>query len=62
VTDRSDAGEGSNSDTLSLEERNEKEVEAHPGEVTAGAQIGVQKAEAAALVWPKWAVYATYGW
>lgn len=50
------------SDTLSLEARNEKEVELNPDHVTANAQMGQQKAEAAALVWPKWAVYATYGW
>lgn len=50
------------SDTLSLEARNEKEVETNPDHVTANAQMGQQKAEAAALVWPKSAVYATYGW
>lgn len=50
------------SDTLSLEARNEKEVELNPDHVTANAQMGQQKAEAAALVWPKWAVYCTYGW
>lgn len=50
------------SDTLSLEARNEKEVELNPDHITANAQMGQQKAEAAALVWPKWAVYATYGW
>lgn len=50
------------SDTLSLEARNEKEIEKHPDQVTATAEIGVQKAEAAALVWPKGAVYAVYAW
>ncbi|KAJ9138717.1 Major facilitator superfamily domain, general substrate transporter [Pleurostoma richardsiae] len=50
------------SDTLSLDERNEKEIIEHPDQVTADAQLGVKKAEAAALVWPKWAVYCTYGW
>lgn len=39
-----------------------KEIEAHPGQVTEGATPGVQKAEAAALVWPKKAVYAIYAW
>jgi hypothetical protein len=59
-------GEGiatpSDSDTLSLEARNEKEVQQHPDEVTAQADLGVQKAEAAALVWGKKTVYATYAW
>ncbi|KAL1849382.1 hypothetical protein VTK73DRAFT_9888 [Phialemonium thermophilum] len=52
----------SSSDTLSLEERNEKEVVEHGNQVTADAQLGIKKAEAAALVWPKRAVYATYAW
>ena len=52
----------SGSSRLSLEERNEKEVVELGGQVTAGAQLGVQKAEAAALVWSKKAVYLTYGW
>ncbi|XRM40407.1 Siderochrome iron transporter 2 [Aspergillus tubingensis] len=47
---------------LSLEAQNEKEIEAHPDQVTKDAQLGVQKAEAAALVWSKKAVYATYAW
>jgi len=50
------------SDTLSLEARNEKEVELNPDNVTKDAQIGQQKAEAVALVWPKGAVYGTYAW
>lgn len=50
------------SSRLSLEQLDEKEVNAHPDQVTQGAALGVQKAEAAALVWPKWAVYCTYGW
>lgn len=50
------------SSRVSLEARDEKEIEAHPDQITANAALGVQKAEAAALVWPKWAVYATYGW
>lgn len=52
----------SNSSNLSLEERNEKEVTEHPDTVTADAQLGQQKAEAAALVWSKTAVQATYAW
>ncbi len=52
----------SDSDTLSLEARNEKEIELHPDQVTRGAELGVQKAEAAALVWSRKAVLATYAW
>lgn len=52
----------SDSSRLSLEAQDEKEIQAHPDQITANAALGVQKAEAAALVWPKWAVYATYGW
>lgn len=47
---------------LSLEERNEIEIDEHPDSVTADAQIGQRKAEAAALVWSRSAVLATYGW
>ena len=54
---------GSDSDdTLSLEAQNEKETKLHPDEVTRNADTGIQKAEAAALVWPMWAVYCTYAW
>lgn len=53
---------GSDSDNLSLEARNDLEIQAHPDEITADAQPGVQKAEAAALVWGKPAVYSTYAW
>ncbi|KAJ5153225.1 uncharacterized protein N7482_009703 [Penicillium canariense] len=49
-------------DAQSLEERNEREVHEHPDEITHNAQIGVQKAEAIALVWSKTALYATYAW
>lgn len=55
-------GVDSNSDTLSIEQRNEKEIEAHPNTVTADAQPGLKKVEAAALVWSKKAVYCTYAW
>lgn len=54
--------EGHDSPRISLEAINEKEVRTNPNQVTANAAPGVQKAEAAALVWPKWAVYCTYGW
>lgn len=50
------------SDTLSLEARNEREIEQHPDQVTSDAQLGIQKAEAVALVWPKKATYVTYAW
>lgn len=50
------------SDTLSLEARNEREIEEHPDQVTADAHIGVQKAEAAALVWGKPALIFIYAW
>jgi hypothetical protein len=53
----------SSGDDLSMEQRNEKEVELHPNEITKGdGPLGVQKAEAAALVWSKNAVYCTYAW
>ncbi|KAL2822693.1 major facilitator superfamily domain-containing protein [Aspergillus cavernicola] len=42
--------------------RNEKEVEQNPDRITADAHLGVQKAEAAAMVWSKKAVWATYAW
>lgn len=57
-----DVGVDSSSDTLSLEERNEKEIQAHPDSITSDAQLGVKKAEATALVWSKKAVYLTYAW
>ncbi|KAF7182820.1 hypothetical protein CNMCM7691_002481 [Aspergillus felis] len=50
------------SDTPSPEEKNEREIIEHPNEITQDAQIGVQKAEATALVWSKTALYATYAW
>ncbi|KKK20503.1 hypothetical protein P175DRAFT_0547559 [Aspergillus ochraceoroseus IBT 24754] len=59
--DRVDPGE-TTSDTLSLVEENEKEVIQHPNEITQDAQMGVQKAEAAALVWSKTAVYGIFAW
>lgn len=50
------------SDTLSLEARNEKEILEHPDQVTQDAQLGQKKVEAAALVWSRPVVIATYGW
>lgn len=63
-TDRQDIEQpvADSSSSMSLEELDEKEVQAHPNQVTANAALGIQKAEAAALVWPKWAVYLTLGW
>ncbi|KAK8197548.1 major facilitator superfamily domain-containing protein [Phyllosticta capitalensis] len=52
----------SGSERASLEARNEKEIELHPDEVTADAYMGVQKAEAAALVWGRKTIYALYLW
>lgn len=64
TTDTDAPGDNSNmsSERNSLEARNEKDVMQHPDEVTSNAQLGVKKAEAAALVWSKKAVYATYAW
>lgn len=39
-----------------------KERELHPDEITEGANVGVQKAEAVALVWPKKVVWGVYAW
>lgn len=61
-TEKNDFSSSSDIDRLSLEERNEKEIQLHPDQITSNAQDGVQKAEAAALVWPKSVVYATYAW
>ncbi|ROV97630.1 hypothetical protein VSDG_04605 [Cytospora chrysosperma] len=52
----------SDSSRVSLEQVNEKNIQADPDHVTEHAALGVKKAEAAALVWPKWAVYTTYAW
>jgi MFS family permease len=37
-------------------------VQLNPNQITQNAQVGQQKAEAVALVWPKSAVYTTYAW
>ncbi|KAF2207697.1 hypothetical protein CERZMDRAFT_115046 [Cercospora zeae-maydis SCOH1-5] len=52
----------SDSDAISLEAQNEKEVRQHPDQVTVDAHKGIQKAEAAALVWTKPVLYATFAW
>lgn len=52
----------SDSDALSLEAQNDKEIQQHPDQVTADAPEGIQKAEAAALVWTKPVLYATFAW
>lgn len=49
-------------DVRSLEERHERQLLEDPNGVTHGAQPGIQKAEAAALVWTRKALYATYAW
>lgn len=49
-------------DRSSLEARAEREIELHPDQVIEGADLGVQKAEAAALVWSKKALIGIYAW
>ncbi|KAJ5928224.1 hypothetical protein N7466_007180 [Penicillium verhagenii] len=46
----------------SLEWHDEKEVQAHPDQINSNADIGLQKAEAAALVYTKKVVLGIYGW
>ncbi|CAK7233476.1 Siderochrome iron transporter 2 [Sporothrix curviconia] len=53
---------GDDSSRLSLEERNELEIQKHGHEVTRDAALGVQKAEAAALVWTRKQMVGTYLW
>ena len=55
------SGSDSN-DRSSLEARAEREIELHPDQVSEGADLGVQKAEAAALVWSKTALICIYAW
>lgn len=62
VTAEADKYDGDSTDTQSLEARNEKEVQQHPDQVTADAHLGVQKAEAAALVWSKPVLVLIYAW
>lgn len=59
ATDKYDSD---STDAKSLEARNEAEVQQHPDQVTADAHIGVQKAEAATLVWGKPALLFLYAW
>ena len=59
ATDKYDSD---STDTNSLEARNEREVQQHPDQITADAHIGVQKAEAATLVWGKPALLFLYAW
>ncbi|KAL4920363.1 major facilitator superfamily domain-containing protein [Aspergillus aurantiobrunneus] len=59
---RDQAAQDTDSSDLSVFARNEKEIEQNPDQVTRDAHLGVQKAEAAALVWNKKTVYATYAW
>lgn len=54
--------DSSDADTLSLEEREAKQIQAHPDTITSNAQPGLQKAEATTLVWSKKALYGTYAW
>lgn len=51
-------------DTHSIDiiEENEKEIAEHPDKVNQNAQAGIRKAEAAALVWSKSAVYGIFAW
>ncbi|KAJ5915846.1 hypothetical protein N7454_010987 [Penicillium verhagenii] len=46
----------------SLEWHDEKEVQSHPDQINSNADIGLQKAEAAALVYTKKVVLGIYGW
>lgn len=46
----------------SLEWHDEKEVQAHPDQINPNADIGLQKAEAAALVYTKKVVFGIYAW
>ncbi|CAK7272398.1 Siderochrome iron transporter 2 [Sporothrix epigloea] len=50
------------SSRLSLEARNEIEVQKNGNKITDDAQLGVKKAEAAALVWSRKQVLFTYAW
>lgn len=59
VVQDSDLTPQSSDDNLA---RAAKERELHPDEITEGANAGVQKAEAVALVWPKKVVWAIYAW
>lgn len=60
--EKGNVSSGSDSDSLDLVDRNEKEIRENPDQITGHAQPGVQKAEAVALVWSRGAVYAIYAW
>ncbi|KAL5362865.1 major facilitator superfamily domain-containing protein [Aspergillus floccosus] len=51
---------GENPDGLSIETQKEPSFQNRSSEVTQGAPVGVQKAEAAALAWSKKTAYVTY--
>lgn len=57
-----DKYDSDSTDAKSLEAQNEREVQQHPDQITANAHIGIQKAEAAALVWGKPALIFIYAW
>ena len=46
----------------SVEWHDEKEIQEHPNEINASADLGLQKAEAAALVYTKKVVVGIYAW
>lgn len=48
--------------TSSLEWQDEKEIQQRPDEVNANASVGLQKAEAAALVYSKRSLIGIYAW
>lgn len=50
------------SDNVSLEKRDEREVERNPDTINTKAEAGLQKAEAAALVYGPNTVLAIYAW
>jgi hypothetical protein len=62
IRPRAEDDQKKSTDAESIEIRNEREVLEHPEQVTQDAQIGIQKAEATALVWSKTALYSTYAW
>jgi hypothetical protein len=49
-------------ETSSLEWQDEKEIQERPDEVNVNASIGLQKAEAAALVYSKKTLIVIYAW
>ncbi|CAK7275415.1 hypothetical protein SEPCBS57363_006670 [Sporothrix epigloea] len=51
-----------NHSELDLIEQNEKEIAEHPDTITKDAQTGIRKAEAAALLWSKPALYGVFAW